>query len=186
MGGCGLSRNHPVSKGWIYVNLLESSVAATISPSVTAAAAGTITATTTAGAIATTAASATITAATATVVTTTAIITSATTAAATSVITTTRTTATAAATSVLFVGFFNSHFLATDRSVVKCFDSLASFRVIRHVYEPEAFTLPCFPVHHNFREIHCAIQFEHLFQVYIIKIIRKTCNKKLHADRFKR
>jgi hypothetical protein len=91
-----------------------------------------------------------------------------------------------AAASVLFIGLFDGHFLAADGCVVQGFDRLACFGVVRHIYEAEAFALPGFPVHNNFSKIHCAVQFEHFFQIHIIKIVRKTCYKKLHADRFKR
>ena len=102
-----------------------------------------------------------------------------------SVTATTRSTTTAA-TSVLLFGLLHSHLLTAYRSVVQRFDSLAGLRLVRHVHKPKTLTLPRLPVHHDLCKIHCAIQFKHLFQVYIIKIRRKTCNKKLHADRFKR
>jgi hypothetical protein len=176
--------------------LLESSVAVTATvasvaaAAISAAAATTITTASAAvtASVSTTAiaAAATIAAAAGTISTTTAaaISTAITATVATSVSATAGATTTAA--SVLLVRFFNGHFLAADRSVIECFNSLAGFCVVWHIYEPKAFTLPCFPVHHNFRKVHCAVQFEHLFQVYVIKIIRKTCYKKLHADRFKR
>ena len=90
------------------------------------------------------------------------------------------------ASPILFVGFFYGHFLSTDGGVVQGLYRLASFCIIRHVDKAKALTLSCFPVHHYFSKIYGAVQFEHLFQVYIIEIVRKTCYKKLHADRFKR
>ena len=172
--------------------LLESSVAVTTTvasiTSVAAAAVSTAAATTVTAtaSIAATAISTTAAATGAISTATAAAVTTAITATVAASVSATAGTASTAATSVLLVGFFHGHFLAADGSVVECFNSLAGFCVVGHIYKPKAFTFSCFPIHHNFREIHRAVQFEHLFQVYVIKIIRKTCYKKLHADRFKR
>jgi hypothetical protein len=95
-------------------------------------------------------------------------------------------TITAAATATRFVGLFNGHFLAADGRIVQCFNRSPGFGLIGHIYKAEAFTLPRLPIHHHLCKIHRAIQFEHFFQVGIVKIAGKTCYKKLHADRFKR
>ncbi len=93
-------------------------------------------------------------------------------------------TTTAAASG--FVRFFHGHLLSADRGIVKRLDRSLSLGLIRHIYKPEAFTSSRFPIHHDLCKIHCAIQFEHFFQVHIIEIIGKTCYKKLHANKFKR
>ena len=81
-----------------------------------------------------------------------------------------------------FVGFFHGHFLPADGRIVQCFNSSAGFGFVGHVHKAEAFTLPRLPIHHDLRKVHCAVQFKHFFQVYIVKIIGKTCYKKLHAE----
>ncbi len=112
------------------------------------------------------------------------------TAAATATITTTATAAISTVTTTTaasgFVRFFHGHLLSTDGGVVKRFDRSLRLGLIRHFYKPEAFTSSRFPIHHDLCKIHCAIQFEHFFQVHIIEIIGKTCYKKLHANKFKR
>jgi hypothetical protein len=170
------------------------SAAATVTTAISATAAVTI-ATATSAAIATTtvsttAAAAAISAAAITAAAATAISAASvsTTAAATATIaaaaTTAISTATAAATG--FIGFFHCHLFSANGCVVQCFDCTFRLGLVRHVYKPEAFTPSRLPIHHHFCKIHCAIQFEHFFQVHIIKIIGKTCYKKLHADKFKR
>jgi hypothetical protein len=158
---------------------LESPVATTAAAAITTATA-TVTTTTIATAAATIVTAATAAATVIATTTTTAVAaTTIATATAATVITTPGSTASAAP--VLFVGFFNGHFLTADGSVVQGFDSLAGFCVIGHIYEAEAFAFSGFPIHNNLSKIHCAVQFEHFFQVHIVKIVRKTCYKKLHA-----
>jgi hypothetical protein len=118
----------------ITTTIPTTTVAATTAGAITAAAAiVTTTATAAAGAIPTAAAT-TVTPATATAI-----------------------IATAATTSVLFVRFFDSHFLSPDGSVIQCLNSLAGLRIIGHVYESKAFALPSLSVHNHFSEIHCSI-----------------------------
>jgi hypothetical protein len=146
--------------------------------STTTAASTAITTTAASATIATTAASATISSAAVSTTAATATIAATTSAAITAVST--------AATATGFVRFFHRHFLTADGRVVQRFDGSLRLGLVRHVHKPEAFASSRFPIHHHFRKIHCAIQFEHFFQVHVIKIIGKTCYKKLHADRFKR
>jgi hypothetical protein len=152
--------------------------AAVAAATITAAAAASATITAAAATIATAAASAAITTAAVSAATAAAIT-------AASVAATAATIATAAATSG-FVRFFHGHLLSTDGGIIQRFDCSLCLGLIRHIYKPEAFASSRFPIHHYFCKIHCAIQFEHFFQVHIIEIIGKTCYKKLHADRFKR
>jgi hypothetical protein len=90
------------------------------------------------------------------------------------------------AAAILFLCLLDSHLFAADGGVVERLDRSPGLGVVRHIYKAKAFALPCFPVHYNLCKIHRAVQFKHFFQIHIIKIIRKTCYKKLHADRFKR
>jgi hypothetical protein len=99
---------------------------------------------------------------------------------------TTAAISTAAAAASGFVCFFHGHLLSADGGVIQRFDRSFRLGLIRHIYKPEAFTSSRFPIHHDLCKIHCAIQFEHFFQVHIIEIIGKTCYKKLHANKFKR
>jgi hypothetical protein len=138
--------------------------AATAAISTTTTTATVTTATAAAAAVSTATAAATIAAATATAIST--------------------VTATAAASG--FVRFFHGHLFSTDGGIIQRFDRSLRLGLIRHIYKPEAFASSRLPIHYDLCEIHCAIQFEHFFQVHIIEIIGKTCYKKLHANKFKR
>jgi hypothetical protein len=157
-------------------------VTATIATAaVTATAAATIASTAIAATAVTAAATATITAATVATATAAAAITAA---AATAAVAAAA-AITAATSASGFVRLFDGHLLPANSSIVQCFDRALRLGLIRHIYKPEAFTSSRLPIHHNLCKIHCAIKFKHFFQVHIVKIIRKTCHKKLHADRFK-
>jgi len=153
----------------------------------TAASAAVATATATAIPTATITAAATASAPTVTTAATATTTVSATTAAATIAAATAAAISTVTATAASgFVRFFHCHLFSTDGGIIQRFDRSLRLGLIRHIYKPEAFASSRLPIHHDLCKIHCAIQFEHFFQVHIIKIIGKTCYKKLHADKFKR
>jgi hypothetical protein len=159
--------------------------AVTIATAASAAVAtATVSASTTSTAVAAAAATTVSTATTAAISATAAAVSTA--AAATTIATTTAAAISATTPTSGFVGFFHGHLLSADGGVIQRFDRSLRLGLIRHIYKPEAFASSRFPIHHDLCEIHCAIQFEHFFQVHIIEIIGKTCNKKLHANKFKR
>jgi len=166
------------------ISAAAASATVTIAPAASAAVA---TATATAIPTATITAAATASAPTVTTAATATTTVSATTAAATIAAATAAAISTVTATAASgFVRFFHCHLFSTDGGIIQRFDRSLRLGLIRHIYKPEAFASSRLPIHHDLCKIHCAIQFEHFFQVHIIKIIGKTCYKKLHADKFKR
>jgi len=170
------------------ISAAAASATVTIAPAASAAVAtATATAIPTATITAAATASAPISATTVTTAATATTTVSATTAAATIAAATAAAISTVTATAASgFVRFFHCHLFSTDGGIIQRFDRSLRLGLIRHIYKPEAFASSRLPIHHDLCKIHCAIQFEHFFQVHIIKIIGKTCYKKLHADKFKR